>query len=266
MAIHDAYARLTPFELAFPDGGELLVSSVEEELGDAMDPGEVRIFLTLPAVSAYLAEIRAGDTGVEAIHPFGMLAYHAFHFVRAGCPLFLVETGVARRLVRGCSPSLEPRLPADSGYVQLPQHLFWTPGVEEAPESVDGFFWTRASDGLLHLLLATGMHWERPGLVVAPVASAPWSEAPEWLDASIRPDGEDYASSLPGGELEELYSLQAAGEVLKLMARLMAYLHGKAGVSVEGASGADPSEGPPASRLPYRRIVWTEDGDERQDG
>jgi len=235
MALHDAYARLTPFELAFPDGGARLVSSVEEQLGGAADPGDVRTFLTLPAVGAFLDEMRAEDTGSEAIHPFGMLAYQAFHFERAGRPLLLAEERVVRDLVRSAPEAPVPRLPAEAGYLQLPQHLFWTLGPDKIPESVDGLFWTRSADGLLHLLLAMGIRRERPGLVVAPVPDAPWSDAGLWLDARIRRDAEDFATTLPGGELEELFSFDAA-------------------------------EGPPASKIPYRRIVATDAPESENDG
>lgn len=266
MALHDAYARLTPFELAFPDGGERLVSSVEDQLGGQADPGNVRTFLTLPAVGSFLDEMRAQDTGSEAIHPFGMLAYQVFHFVRAGRPVLLAEESVVRRLVRTAPEASDPRLPSEAGYLQLPQHLFWTPGPEKVPESVDGFFWTRSGDGLLHVLLAMGMRRERPGLVVAPVPDVPWTDAGLWLEARIRPDGEDFATALPGGELDDLCSFEAAGEVLKLTARLMAYLHGTPGAVAEGVPGEAPPEGPPASRLPYRRIVPTDAEEGESDG
>lgn len=266
MALHDAYARLTPFELAFPDGGERLVSAVHEELGEGDDPGDVRTFLTLRAVGAFLEETRAGDTGVEAVHPFGMLAYHAFHFVRAERPLLLVAEGLARSLVRDVGSGGEPRLPAEAGYVQLPRHLFWMPGGAGVPESVDGFFWTRSRDGLLHLLLAMGMRRDRAGLGVAPVPDAPWSDAREWTAARIRREGEDFSSTLPGGEIEDLYSFEAAGEVLKLMARLAAYLHETPAASIEKTPADAPPEGPPASRLPYREIVLVDPEKGRHDG
>jgi hypothetical protein len=266
MALHDAYARLTPFELAFPDDGERLISAVQGELGEGADPGDVRTFLTLSAVGAFLEETRAEDTGVEAVHPFGMLAYHAFHFVRAGRRVLLLAEGLARRLVRDGGNGAEPRLPAEAGYVQLPQHLFWMPGGEGVPESIDGFFWTRSRDGLLHLLLAMGMRRDRAGLVVAPVPDAPWSEAESWPGARVRRESDDFSSTLPGSELEELYSFEMAGEVLKLMARLAAYLHETPAAAVQRTPGDAPPEGPPASRLPYQRIVLVDPEERRHDG
>lgn len=261
MPVHDAYARLTPFEIAFPDGAERLVRAVQQASEMQGDPGDVRAFFTSPAVGAVLDELRADNTGTESIHPLGMLAYQAYHFVRAGRPLLLVGTDVARRLTEGAAKGSEPTLPAEAGYLQLPQHLFWAPHADGAPESVDGFFWTRSPDGLLHVLLAMGVRRDRPGLVVAPVPDVPWGEAVGWLDVHARADGEDFAGTIPGGEIEGLHSLESAGEVLKLLARIMAYLHHVPESCVKGEPGEAPPEGPPASKLPYRRITLPEGED-----
>jgi hypothetical protein len=133
---------------------------------------------------------------------------------------------------------------------------------------VDGFFWTAATDGTLHLLLAVGIREGRPGLAVVPVAEAPLSEAASWLAARVRAEGEDFRTTLPGGELEGLYSLTAAGEALKLAARLFAYEHAvpaaveKHMPPSDGHDGAErhaegegADGGPEPSRLPYRKVV-----------
>ncbi len=258
MPLHDAYARLTPFEIAFPDGAERLVSSVLDELDEPADAGDVRTFLTSRAVGAALDELGTERMGATAIHPFGMLAYHAFHFARAGHPVMLLETGLARHLLASERAGGEPVLTSEAGYAQLPQHLVWTSQAGAAPESVDGFFWTRSPDGLLHLLLAMGVRRDRPGLIVAPAPDAPWSDATTWLDARIRTEGEDFATTLPGGELEGLHSIEAAGELFKLVARLMAYVHAAPEATADGRPGAPAAGEPPASRLPYRRITFTD--------
>ena len=72
------------------------------------------------------------------------------------------------------------------------------------------------------------------------------------LDTPIRSPGPDFATTLPGGELEELYSFVAAGEVLKLVARLFARVRADPGTPVDGPS-LTPG-GPAPSTLPYRRI------------
>ncbi len=146
--------------------------------------------------------------------------------MRAGRPVHLVDVHVARFLVGG-PPTAEAvgDPPTPAGYAQLPRHLFWVGGGggDDAAEPVDGFFWTVSGDGTLHLLLATGIREGRPGLGVVPLPEAPWAEADTWMAASVREAGDDFATTLPGGELEGLYSLTAAGEVLKLAARLFAY-------------------------------------------
>jgi hypothetical protein len=192
--------------------------------------------------------------------------------VREGRPVHLVDVHVARYLVEGPAPGGTPEPPARAGYVQLPRHLFWVGGEgDEAAEPVDGFFWTLSTDGSIHVLLATGMREGRSGLAVVPLPDAPWAEAGAWMDAHVREVGADFATTLPGGELEGLYSFTAAGEVLKLAARLFAY-EGAVPEAVEkhapptngrdhgnpvGAESREPggSEGPTPSSLPYRRIV-----------
>jgi len=168
--------------------------------------------------------------------------------------------------------------PVDAAYVQLPRHLFWVGGGrDEDPaaalaEPVDGFFWTLGAEGLVHVLLATGMRDDRPGLAVVAVPEAPMAEAERWLVTDVRPDGDDFATTLPGGDLEGLYSFTAAGEVLKLLARLFVYEEAvphavqerepdRGGVASEVEVPGEIAPPPPAheapvpSRLPYKRVV-----------
>lgn len=287
MSLHDAYARRTPFELAFPDEEALddFVRSVEAEAEmHGVDASNRVAFSMLGAAGAAVRRMQGPDAPAEAIQDYLALLYHLYHFVRHGRPLHLVGVHVARFLVEG-SPGgpggedttevAEP--PARAGYVQLPRHLFWIGGGEQTAEAVDGFFWTVAEDGVLHLLLATGMREGRPGLAVVPLPEAPWSEAGAWMEARVRPEGKDFRTTLPGGELEGLYSLTAAGEVLKLAARLFAYEamapesvekhmppsdgHGRPAAGAAGAGSdavagaAQPDDGPAPSRLPYRKVV-----------
>jgi len=57
----------------------------------------------------------------------------------------------------------------------------------------------------------------------------------------MRQAGPDFETTLPGGELEGLYSLETAGEALKLVARLFQYLSEvpAALTAREPASGGD---------------------------
>jgi hypothetical protein len=230
----------------------------------------------LGAVGAYVRRLQGPDAPAESINDYIALLYHLYHFVRHGRPLHLVDVHLARYLVDGPPGGQEVgEPPAPAGYAQLPRHLFWVGGdTEDAAEPVDGFFWTVAADGTLHLLLATGMREGRPGLAVVALPEAPWAEAGAWMHARVRTEGADFRTTLPGGELDGLYSLTAAGEVLKLAARLFAYEravpasvekhlppsdgHGRGGEG--GPTGGRPQGeggggGPAPSRLPYRRVV-----------
>jgi hypothetical protein len=280
MSLHDAYARLTPYELAFPDSSaakELIARIDEESAGRGADPTDPQQFVTMGAVASYVGGLREADAEPGAIHRYGALVYHAVHFVRAGCPLFLLTTLAARYLVES-SQEGDPEPPTPAGYLQLPQHLFWAETAEataaeataaegpaagpdaagnQAPESVDGIFWTATESGVLHTMLATGLRPDRPGLGVIPLPGAPLADASTWIAADVRADGEDFSATLPGGELDRLLSFRAAGEALKLLARFFAYigavpsaLERKEASSVDGGQPA-----PRASGLPYARVV-----------
>lgn len=289
MALHDAYLRRTPFELTFPDAetADEFVSSVASAAEAAgVDPADRRDFVTLDAVGSFLRRIRPegdGRVGPEAAYDYALLLYHAFHFARHGASPLLVSEGTARALVEGGTTTPAGLTLSDpAGYAQLPRNLFWIqPSPDEPAEAVDGFFWCLGEQGLMHVLLAAGIRDDRPGLAVVPVPEAPWAEAAEWLDAPVRSEGRDFASTLPGGELDELYSFTTAGEVLKLAARLFAHVaagpaapavesppsHADAAPAADAAPSddADPADAPGASpmldtsnptpsSLPYRRI------------
>ena len=225
-------ARVTPYELAVP--GRRFVEErfpeVEEEAGarggDGTDP---TAFVNLGAVGRILQEIRGDDDDPELIQQHGYLVFHAYHFWRAGEPLYVVEPAAARFLVES-EPEVTadaPPPPASAGYLQLPRNLFWSwpdPEDESAPaEPVDGVFWTAAGDGTLWTLAALGLRADRPGLSIFPLPPVPLADAGAWLGAKIREEGEDFRSTLPGGELDELYSVETAGEVLKLLGRAFWY-------------------------------------------
>lgn len=287
MTFHDAYARITPYELAFPD-----VEVAEERLGgirdDARERGQVPAladpgrFLTLPGVGEVLHEIRDPRSDAQAVQKHGILLYHAFHFEEGGRPLFLVETHVARYVVEsgsgregaggdaeesGSGPGAKapgPRPPAPSGYAQLPRNLFWIrPSGDGPPEPVDGLFWAAPDGERITVLVAAGIRGDRPGLAVVPLPTVPLDEARTWLGADVRPDGRDFESTLPGGDLERLYSLEAAGEVLKLVAGLFRYIElFPEAVREEAPRDGEPAEAeePRASALPYRRVTLEEGG------
>jgi hypothetical protein len=269
MPIHDAYARITPFELILPDAGfaEQRFPRVEEEAEkravELSDPGS---FALLSEVGLLLREIRGEGEEPQLIHQHGALLFHSYHFWKVGHPLFLIDTQVVRYLTEsGPKEGLwTPSLPSRAGYVQLPQHLIWARGGEGAsPESLDGFFWSAPSDETFSLLVVLGLRRDRPGLTVVPLPIIPLPAAAPWASMQVREEGVDFSSNLPGAELEGLYSLEAGAEVLKLAMRVFWYLDS----SSRSLSGGDPAEsvpaesaesgpeGPKASALPFRRVT-----------
>lgn len=271
MPQHDAYARVSPYELALP-GEEFAethfptVAREAEARGmDATDPGA---FVMLGTVGQALKALQGPEDDPELIRQHGLVLFHAYHFQRAGEPLFLLDTHVARYLVE-TSPAGEgwsPSTPGPAGYVQLPQHLFWAEPVEDRPpESVDGFSWVVSEPGALHLLLALGLRDDRPGFSIVPLPAVPLEEAGTWAREEAREEGPDFESSLPGGELERLYSLETTGEVLKLTARTFWYLD----TCPEAACPEEPTEPGPEPRpsaLPYRRVRLTDERTAEDDG
>lgn len=260
MAIHDDYARITPYELAFPDAGEAatVLDRIDREAEQGGGGEDLHSFMLLGSVGGFLRDLRPPEAHGEGMHQYASLAWHLWRFHRAGRPFWRLGTHATRFLVDGSPADREPSLPAESGYLQLPRHLFWVQPSPDVPaEPVDGLFWHRSAREVLHVLMAMGMREDRAGLGVAPVADAPWSDASRWLDASVRPDGDDFATTLPGGELEGLYSFRTAGEALKLLARAFVYLDAfPEAVSEPSVEPSDAAEGgPPPSRLPCRHIA-----------
>jgi hypothetical protein len=276
MPIHDAYARVTPYELLLPEEGfpqERFPRIRQEAEGRGGSVDAPESFLLLSEVALALREIRGEGDPTEAVRQHGALLFQAFHFWEQGQPLFLLETAVVRFLVQSGPEEGDwaPNLPARGGYLQLPQHLVWTLGAEgEAPESVDGIFWAAPDGENVTLLIVMGMRKDRPGLAVVPLPTLPLGAAVPWASMKVRPHGEDFRSSLPGADLEELYTIEAGGEAVKLAMRAFWYLDvfsgGVADIAVpskgeraEREVEPGPAEGPRPSRLSYRRVLLGEE-------
>lgn len=256
MSFHDEYLRVTPFELAFPEGSPQLgrmTDIAEEAASRGADTGDLGAFAMLGAVNGALRELGGPDATADAIVQYAALLFHAFHAQGTEGRTYLVQAPVCRFLVEGPVGGGTASPPAPSGYVQLPRNLFWIHTDAAAPaEAVDGLFWT-ASEGRLHVLLVTGLLEGRPGMGVVPLPESPLGEAPAWVDAPMRAGGDDFATTLPGGELEGLYSFTTAGEVLKLLARLFTYLAAVPdAVTEQVPPGGEHT--PAASSLAYRRV------------
>ena len=261
MPIHDAYARITPYELLLPEEGfadEYFPLIGEEAKEREAGLSDSERFALLSEAGAVLRKIRGEEDDPQLIHQYGILLFHAFHFWREGQPFFQLETGVVRYLVETGPKSGDwaPSLPGPAGYVQLPQHLFWVSGGEDAPpESLDGFFWSAPDGERLSLLVVMGIRKDRPGLSVVPLPTLPLSAAGEWAAMQVRPEGEDFQSFLPGAELENLYALEAGAEAVKLAMRVFWYLDVFPASVADGILGPGEGNGPQPSRLDSRRIV-----------
>lgn len=263
-------ARLTPYELAFADTSfeaEGFPAIREEAEARGVDDSTPESFLLLAATGRLLRELDA--TGA-ALEPVGMLLFHSYHFWRDGKRLYVVEPELARALPRMtvAADALEFGPPGPAGYVQLPRNLYWA-RVDEAtaPEPVDGFFWTMkgaaagsGSTARVDVLLALGLRLGRPGFSVIPVGEPLHGRSlVTWASAKARPEGEDFANVLPGGELGGLFAVTTAAEALKLFA-LVAWHVARHPESVSDVvAPTSPAPAPslralPPSGLPYRRI------------
>lgn len=269
MPLHDRYGRITPYELLLPDErfADRFFPDVEREAGARrIDLGAPAGFLLLAAANAALSELVPEGLGLGAVHPHGLLLFHAFHHWRDGTPGFLLSVSAARFLVETetSGEGWTPVAPTPSGYLQLPQHLFWIEDPDGGrPESVDGIFWTLSADDRLTALAVVGIRPDPSGFGVVPTPTVPFRDAPSWIGARIRAGESDFRSRLPGAQLDRLYGLASVGEILKLLARVFRHIDGTPdalapeltppeGVVPEPREGGDG--GPTPSALPCRII------------
>lgn len=163
-----------------------------------------------------------GDEDREALRQYGRLLFHAFHFWRAGKPVHALGEEKLRWLLDDVTSVGDWSLatPSAAGYLRLPRNLVWAaPAANLQPEAADGFFWThvRPADepARLHVLLALGVRPDRPGFSVVP-ATGVLDHERHWAEVDARAGGRDFETTLPGGELDRLYSITSAAELLKL--------------------------------------------------
>lgn len=264
MAIHDAYARVTPLELALPGGAWTRdrFAAIREEAegrGQVKDLDDAGRFVMLGEVGRTLQELRGEDPDGASIHHFSVVLFHSLHLWEGSRVVDLLTVDLVRTLVEDSwaapeDTALPPGGSLDLGYVQLPRHLFWArpKGEDSAAEAIDGVFVTVRSDTLSSLVVA-GILDGRPGFSVLPIPDVPYGELSTWATASAREAGHDFAPSLPGAEFDNLYSIETPGEVLKLLSR--ALLGRAAQPETMGAPNA-PEEGvkePRQSVFPFRR-------------
>ena len=257
MTLHDEYARRTPIEVAFPKSEELadfLERARSEGTARGVDLTDLHHFMSIGSVAAAANRLTGGAADEADRVRLGALLYQAHHFMGAGAPLFVLTGAAARYLTDGeHAGPVAPPTPA--GYLQLPQHLFWSPGGEgDRPESVDGLFWTVTPRGGLQTLVVADLRDEGDGFSVLPMPEAPLADAESWLSVRVRGDEVDFASGIPGADIDGLLAFHQAGEVLKLLARFFALAGGAPGEVRQGAHPG-PADGPAPSAFPYRRVT-----------
>lgn len=288
MAVHDDYARVTPYELLFPAPefpDERFPAVQAEADARGTDLANPAAFAMSGAAQGILADLRPEDeTGDDRLgaHGHALLLYFAFHFWRlesqrpdpkeaprpepapAWPPLALIRRSTLRTLLAGepPTPGWETALRGRAGYLQLPQHLAWVeePGAER-PESVDGFFWTATRTDAFHAAAITGVRPGRPGYGVVPVPPEPLQSLSSWTAGPGREGGDDFATDLPGAEIDGLLGIRTPAEVFKLLALALERWTEAAQTSADRpassrsprlvvptpASAAAPNERPPGS-------------------
>ncbi len=186
----------------------------------APDPGAESGAAAEPASSEEPSEERKA-----ALRHHGRLLFHAFHFWRGRGDRVELDEEEMRWLIDEVTRVGDWRLrpPGPVGYLRLPRNLIWTaPGPGLTPEPADGFFWYYVDSGeepaRLHVLLVLGVRPDRPGFSVVSATGALDREA-HWAEATGRDEGTDFETDLPGGELDRLYSIETAAELLKLASR-----------------------------------------------
>jgi hypothetical protein len=265
MAVHDAYARITPYEIAFPslDAARSTLAQMRAEAAAAGlaldDPAQV---LGLDATREAAESLGSPGGDSEEAHSLALLLGHALRFWSDGETVALISAATLRRVVAdplSSSPPSSER--ASAGYVQLPHRMVWLVSEDSpTPESVDGFFWMLTEHpGRLWALFAVGMRGDRAGFSVIPLPPVELDgELPNEL---IHADPQSAAAALPGAEIEGLVTLRSTTDAARLALGAVFALWTtpapeRHAASPSPADETTPARGaPPRSALPYLRIT-----------
>lgn len=260
MPAHDTYPRLTPYERLLPDAefpARRFPSIRDEAARRGIGLEDPAAFALLETASEALDEIVDGQADPEVLGRHALLLFHAYHHHAAGTPVLLLGGAVVRHLVeQEPEGPTGPEAMAPSTYLQFPQHLVWSrAGVDAPPSSLDGVYRVVTADARVHLLAVGGLLGDRPGFTVVPVPGAPLDHEDAWVSATMRSEGDDFSTRIPGAELDRLYEVETAGELLKLVARAVR-LVGARPARVSRIPTVAPEDGvnPPRSALPAQRL------------
>jgi hypothetical protein len=238
---------ISPYELVFgaPFFEEEQFPAIREEAeARGVETDIPERFLLLGSVGLLLQELLPEGPGRAEFSRVGQLLSQAYHIWGHGKPGYRLTEAEARELVQLTAEAegwdLSP--PSPCGYLDLPRHLFWARIEEGAtPEPVAGFFWTVAGPAevsdpavgadaarRLELLLVLGLFPGRPGFSTIALET-PLERTDTFPRSGVRPEGEDFANILPGGELQGWYGLITELEVLKLVSLCFGELAGGGG-------------------------------------
>lgn len=223
--------RISPYQLIFgPDVfDQTRFEAVREQADDHGAVAPQQLFM-LPAAGELLHEMTPPEGGKDVVAQVSALLFSAYRYWRHGRRVYRMPEAMVRAVIAPDAPlPAAPRAPAAAGYVQLPRNLLWARVSDQAaPEPVDGFFWSAPAAGetgateRLDLLFALGLRPGRPGLSLFDLSLDAAAQLSEWATVQGRPEGEDFANVLPGGELQGYHAITTGAEALKLAARCFA--------------------------------------------
>lgn len=223
--------RVSPYELIF--GAAVFDQSRFEavrEQADAHHAASPEQLFMLPAAGELLRDLAPPEGGRDTVAQVRALLFSAYQYWRHGRHTYRITEPLLEQITDPDADLPAPPMPSsEAGYVQLPRNAVWARVAEDAPpEPVDGFFWSAphgddaGTAGRLDMLFALGLRPGRPGLSLFDVSLDAAAQLIEWAKVDARPDGDDFANILPGGELQGYRAITTGAEALKLAARCFA--------------------------------------------
>jgi len=183
---------------------------------DALDPDE---FARLAEAKVALRKLVSPEDPPDAIQQAAALLFQAVHFQAASEPVHEVSQEAADDLVTAAPPKgWKPAARTGAGYVALPPGIFLAPGPPDGATTwIDGFFWTL---GAVRMTLLAVLATDSDAFMLLPLPTLPQSVVGPLARESVRQDGEDFEGP-PADDGRKRYAIVAAGEILKLAARVL---------------------------------------------
>ena len=237
---------MRPYVQAFPDpvDRDTRFSAIRTEAKDrGIDVLDPESFPRLAEVKVALRKLASPGDPPEVIQQAAALLFQAVHFQAASEPVHEVSAEDAHDLVASGPPAgWKPVARAGAGYAALPAGLFRAPGSPDGSTTwVDGFFWTLGAGRLTLLaVLAT----DPDVFMLLPLPTLPQSVVGPLARESVRQAGEDFEGP-PADDGTTRFAIVAAGEILKLAARVLWRLEKAAAQEEHGEPGEQEEPGEP---------------------